>query len=182
MKKDLVKIIVTEDGTTREITVSPNDGLQKVEIHRKRINTTVVKFVYNITVKNEGEIAGYATEIKDYIPEGLEFIPEENTQNMSGIKMILFLIVGIAAVIFSSNLIVDSSVNIARALNISERIIGLTIIAFGTSLPELVTCVVAAIKKRSRIRVATLLSLAFIGGSVGGLSAMYLFRHKTNSK
>ena len=83
LKKDLVKIIVTENGTTREIVIN-TDQLQKVEIHRKRINTTVVKFVYNITVKNEGEIAGYATEIKDYIPEGLEFILEENTQWTKG--------------------------------------------------------------------------------------------------
>ena len=80
LQKDLVKIIITENGTTREIPVSSTDGLQKVEIHRKRIDTTTVKFVYNITVKNEGEIAGYATEITDYIPEGLEFIAEENTQ------------------------------------------------------------------------------------------------------
>lgn len=80
LQKDLVKIIITENGTTREISVSPTDGLQKVEVHRKRINSTVVKFVYNITIKNEGEIAGYATEIKDYIPEGLEFIAEENKQ------------------------------------------------------------------------------------------------------
>ena len=45
-----------------------------------QINSTIVKFVYNITVTNEGEIAGYATEVKDYIPEGLEFVAEENTQ------------------------------------------------------------------------------------------------------
>ena len=80
LQKDLVKIIVTENGTTREIAVGANAGLQKVEIHRKRIATTEVKFVYNITVKNEGEIAGYATQIKDYIPEGLEFIEAENKQ------------------------------------------------------------------------------------------------------
>ena len=83
LKKDLVKIIITENGTTREIAIN-TDQLQKVEIHRKRINSTTVKFVYNITVKNEGEIAGYATEIKDYIPEGLEFIPEENTHWTKG--------------------------------------------------------------------------------------------------
>ena len=39
-----------------------------------------IEFVYNITVKNEGQIAGYATEIKDYIPEGLEFVPADNSQ------------------------------------------------------------------------------------------------------
>ena len=80
LQKDLVKIIITENGTTREIAVSPDAGLQKVEIHRKKIETTTVKFVYNITIKNEGKIAGYATEITDYIPEGLEFIDNENSQ------------------------------------------------------------------------------------------------------
>ena len=92
--------------------------------------------------------------------------------HMSGIKMILFLVVGIAAVIFSSNLIVDSSVNIARAVHISERIIGLTVIAFGTSLPELVTCIVAAIKKRSDLAVgniigSNIINILFVLGVTG---------------
>ena len=78
LSKDLVKIIITEDGKTREVNVSNTNALQKVEINRRKINSTTVKFVYNITVTNEGEIAGYATEIKDYIPAGLEFIAEEN--------------------------------------------------------------------------------------------------------
>ena len=80
LRKDLVKIIITEDGQTRHVNVSSTDGLQKVEIHRKKFDTTIVKFVYNITVTNEGEIAGYAKEIKDYIPQGLEFVQEENKQ------------------------------------------------------------------------------------------------------
>ena len=101
-----------------------------------------------------------------------EIEPEQNIPNMSGWKMIVFLIVGIAAVIFSSNLIVDSSVNIARALNISERVIGLTIIAFGTSLPELVTCIVAAIKKRSDLAVGNIIgsnivNILFVLGITG---------------
>ncbi len=80
LQKDLVKIIVVENGTTREIAVPSGAGLQKVEVHRNRINSTQVKFVYNITVKNEGEIAGYATEVKDYVPEGLEFVQADNPQ------------------------------------------------------------------------------------------------------
>ena len=83
LKKELIKIIVNEDGTTREIAVN-SSILQKVEIHRKRIKTTTVKFVYRITVTNEGEIAGYATEIKDYIPEGLEFVASENPKWTKG--------------------------------------------------------------------------------------------------
>ena len=78
LQKYLSKIIITENGQTREIDVKASDGLQKVEIHRKRINTTTVKFVYTLVVKNEGEIAGYADEIVDYIPDGFEFIPEDN--------------------------------------------------------------------------------------------------------
>ncbi len=80
LRKDLIKIEITEDGTRREILVNSTDGLQKVEIHRKKIDKTVVKFTYRITVTNEGQIAGYASEIKDYIPEGLEFISDENKQ------------------------------------------------------------------------------------------------------
>ena len=76
LEKDLVKVIVIEDGVTRE--VASTKDLMKVEIHRNKISSTTVKFVYNITVKNEGEIAGYASEITDYIPDGLEFVAADN--------------------------------------------------------------------------------------------------------
>ncbi len=78
LKKDLVKVIVIENGNTTEYSVN-EDQLFKVEINKKKLNSTVVKFVYNITVKNEGEIAGYAKEIKDYIPDGLEFVSDDNS-------------------------------------------------------------------------------------------------------
>lgn len=61
-------------------------------------------------------------------------------------KSILFTILGIGAIILGSNLVVDSATMIAQALGVSNRIIGLTIIALGTSLPELVTSVVATRK------------------------------------
>lgn len=78
LKKDLVKVKVIENGNTTEYSVN-EDQLFKVEINKKKLNSTVVKFVYNITVKNEGEIAGYAKEIKDYIPDGLEFVSDDNS-------------------------------------------------------------------------------------------------------
>lgn len=82
---------------------------------------------------------------------------EIDIKPMSGLRTFLYVVLGIAAVIYGSNLIVDSSVNIARMLNISERIIGLTIIAFGTSLPELVTCIVAVLKKRADLAVGNII-------------------------
>ena len=50
----------------------------KVELYRKNINDVVVKFRYKIRITNEGDIAGYATEITDYVPEGLRFVAEDN--------------------------------------------------------------------------------------------------------
>ena len=87
LEKFISKIIVVEDGVTKEILPTQKDELLKVEVHRKKVNTTIVKFMYNIVVTNEGEIEGFATEIKDYIPEGLRFVAEDNptwTQNSDG--------------------------------------------------------------------------------------------------
>ena len=50
----------------------------KVEINRKKLNSTTVKFKYSIRVTNEGDIAGYAKEITDYVPEGLKFVAKDN--------------------------------------------------------------------------------------------------------
>lgn len=50
----------------------------KVELNKKRIENTIVKFRYYIRITNEGEIEGYAKEISDYIPEGLKFNQADN--------------------------------------------------------------------------------------------------------
>ena len=62
---------------TNEIIANEGE-LLKVEINRKKLNSTIVKFVYNITITNEGTIPGYATQIRDYIPEGLQFVEADN--------------------------------------------------------------------------------------------------------
>lgn len=61
-------------------------------------------------------------------------------------KAIIFTILGIIAIVLGSNFVVDSASKIASDLGVSERMIGLTIIALGTSLPELVTSVIATKK------------------------------------
>ena len=57
---------------------SEEEPIAAVVIDKKKIKSTTVKFVYNIKVVNEGDLEGYATEITDYIPEGLEFVAEDN--------------------------------------------------------------------------------------------------------
>ena len=69
---------------------------------------------------------------------------EENPIPMK--KAILFTMVGLIGIILGSNFVVDSASYIAKALGVTERMISLTIIALGTSLPELVTSVVATKK------------------------------------
>lgn len=61
-------------------------------------------------------------------------------------KSLLFVVIGLLGIIFGSNLVVDNATNIAHYLGLSERIIALTIVAIGTSLPELVTTIVSAKK------------------------------------
>ncbi len=76
---------------------------------------------------------------------------ESTIHKMPGTKIWVFIILGLAGLIAGGELVVDSAVKIASALGVSEKIIGLTIIAVGTSLPELMTSVVAALKKNSDI-------------------------------
>lgn len=66
---------------------------------------------------------------------------------------ILMIIVGLAALVGGGRLFVDASVSLARLLGMSESIIGLTLVAAGTSLPELATSLVAALKKQSDIAI-----------------------------
>lgn len=73
---------------------------------------------------------------------------DENTEekSMPLLKSIIFTVLGIAAIILGSNFVVDSASSLARTIGISEKMIALTIIALGTSLPELVTSVTATRK------------------------------------
>ncbi|PIC73941.1 calcium/sodium antiporter [Sporosarcina sp. P17b] len=73
------------------------------------------------------------------------------TENVKSGKNILITLVGLAAIIFGGDLVVDNATKIAYSLGMSETLVGLTIIAIGTSLPELVTSISAALKKESEI-------------------------------
>ena len=71
-------------------------------------------------------------------------------------RQLLLIIVGIAGVVVGAEAVVDSAVKIMTVLGVSEKFIGLTIVAFGTSLPELATSVVAAIRKEMDISIGNL--------------------------
>lgn len=71
-------------------------------------------------------------------------------------KMLVMIVAGAAMIVLGSNLAVDAASGLARIFGMSERLIGLTIVAFGTSLPELVTSVTAAIKGKADIAVGNI--------------------------
>lgn len=84
--------------------------------------------------------------------------PEVEAEFKEGLKStlgvpvsIVFMIVGLGLLIFGANLFVQSAVAIAKLFYVSDAVIGLTIVAVGTSLPELITSIVASIKKEADI-------------------------------
>lgn len=70
--------------------------------------------------------------------------------------LLIFLIIGGFLIVFGSDVTVDAATAIAKVIGISDRVIGLTIVAFGTSLPELVTCITAARKNNADIAIGNI--------------------------
>lgn len=81
---------------------------------------------------------------------------EEKTEDRPVWKLLIFIIVGGAVVVFGANISVDAATAIATAIGISEKFIGLTIVALGTSLPELVASVTAARKGNADIAIGNI--------------------------
>jgi cation:H+ antiporter len=86
--------------------------------------------------------------------EGIELEPQSS---MSLLKSISFIIIGCVGLVFGADWFLKGAVGIAEDLGISERIIALTIVAFGTSVPELITSVIAAFRKQTDISIGNLI-------------------------
>ena len=92
-------------------------------------------------------------------------------------RNILLTLGGLAAIIFGGDLVVNSATKIALAFGMSETLVGLTIVAVGTSLPELITSVTAAIKKESEIALGNIVgsnifNILFVLGSASTISPL----------
>lgn len=109
-------------------------------------------FFRKISPTEEKEIS--AEEIQKRKPISISFI---------------FLVFGIIGLYFGSDMFVDNAVEISKIFGVSERIVGITVIAIGTSLPEMVTSIIAALKKETDIAIGNILGsnimniLAIIG-------------------
>ena len=103
------------------------------------VNTLLFYVIYSIKKPIEND-----TDVEEF--EGDNFV-----------EMILFVIFGIVGLSLGADLFVDGSVFIARYFGISEVVIGMSIVAFGTSLPELATSAMAAYKKESAISIGNII-------------------------
>lgn len=95
------------------------------------------------------------------IKEAKNGVQEEVKESQSGYKnnlliVVLVTIAGLVAIVWGSNLAVDGATGVAKMLGMSDRLIGLTIVAFGTSLPELITSAMAAKKGNCDIAVGNI--------------------------
>lgn len=99
---------------------------------------------------------------------------EENARTYSTWLSILLIVTGLACLVGGGKLFVNSATYIAQALNLSEKFIAITIMAAGTSLPELATCIVAARKGRNQMALGNVLgsNIANILMIVGGAAVI----------
>jgi len=102
----------------------------------------VVYTIVNISIARKEKNAEVEKEFK----EGLK-------TKLGVAVSIIFIVGGLALMILGANLFVTSSISIAKSIGVSDAIIGLTIVAIGTSLPELITSIVASYKNESDIAI-----------------------------
>ena len=105
----------------------------------------------------------------------VEDAAEENEKKDSIALLVLFIVVGGLMIVWGSDITVDAASILAAMFGMDERIIGLTIVAFGTSLPELVTSATAAIKGKADIAVgnivgSNLFNILFVVGIAGTIT------------
>lgn len=98
-------------------------------------------FLYYVATQLKTEEGGEKMEVKDY----------------SQLKIWTLILIGLGGLVLGGKLVVDNAVSMAQSLGVSEKIIGLTIVAAGTSLPELATSVVAAYRKNTDIAIGNII-------------------------
>lgn len=142
-------------------TISRTEGIALLTLF-------VMFIIYTIIMGKKGE----QFDKKEHLIE----IKTESKQ-ISIFKNIFFIVLGIVGLKIGGDLTVNNALIIARQFNVSEKIIGLTILAIGTSLPELVTSVTAAMKENSDIAIGNIIgsnifNILFIIGTSASISPL----------
>lgn len=104
---------------------------------------------------------------------------EEEIKLLTWWKSMIYILGGLAALVYGGQLFVNGATGIARSLGVSESVIGLTLVAGGTSLPELATSIVAALKKNPEIAIgnvigSNLFNIFFVLGCSASITPLHL--------
>lgn len=124
-------------------------------------------------------LAAFVIYIGIMIKSALKNKTEEPPQELMSVpKSVLYMLIGLAAVIFGGDLVVDNAGLIAKSLGMSDTLVGLTIVAIGTSLPELVTSITASVKGESGIALGNavgscIFNILFILGASSALTPIH---------
>lgn len=115
----------------------------------------------------------------------LETEAPEDFRKMSIPKIVSFFAIALAGIIFSSRFVVVSATSIALSLNVPEAVIALTLVAFGTSVPEVASCVMAARKGHGEIAVgnilgANILNICWVAGASSLVNPLALTSKQIN--
>lgn len=159
------------DGS-RENTISTTDGL-------------LMLCFFAIFLSYTFAIAKRDGKIKETEEENLRDKGTASPSNEEEIKLLpvwrsaLYIIGGLAGLIIGGNFFVDGASGIARSLGVSESVIGLTLVAGGTSLPELATSIVAALKKNPEMAIgnaigSNLFNIFFVLGCSASITPLHL--------
>lgn len=122
----------------------------------------------------------HANELAPERKEGeFHHTEEEEIKEMPLWRSVLYIVGGLTGLIWGGQLFVDGACGIARALGVSESVIGLTLVAGGTSLPELATSIVAALKKNPEIAIgnvvgSNLFNIFFVLGCSASITPLRL--------
>ncbi len=172
---NILNILIILGLTAIIVPVAIQKSTLKVEIPYMIAITIVLIFMGytgNVVTRLEGGVLwilflAYLTYLFFMAKKGME---EDREVEKSTLKLILSAVVGVVVIILGSNTTVNAATAIAQAIGLSERFIGLTIVALGTSLPELVTSVTAAVKGNADIAIGNVVgsnvfNILFILGS-----------------
>ncbi len=173
LKRDMpISLIIT---VFTLIACINNSVLNKIDLQALNVNENV-GMVYRWVgmALLIGFVAYLYLLIRDARNSGAD---DENTDSLPMLKCIVIIIIGLALVIGGGKLIVDNAKELARMAGMTETLIGVTIVAAGTSLPELVTSIVAAKKGETGLAIgnvvgSNIFNLLFILGISGAISPM----------
>ena len=128
-------------------------------------------YLIRLSIKERKNIS-----INDEIPNESERFKSFSPGWRIGIY-IFQIVCGIALLVWGSDVTIDAAMNIARILGVSEVIIGLSLVAFGTSLPELATAIISIIRREKAILIGNIIgsnifNILFVGGSVSSIVSL----------